>query len=152
MSQWFQAREIAAERLEFVPRTATRAEYLRLWERIDIGLDPFPYNGGTTTCEALWMGTPVVSLAGTTAISRLGLSILNNLGLPELAATSTEDYVRIAAQLAGDPSRREELRATLRTRLQASPMMDARRFARNVETAYRAMWRRWCAETPAPAP
>jgi predicted O-linked N-acetylglucosamine transferase (SPINDLY family) len=148
IGHWFEAQGITPRRLEFVPRTATRAEYLRLWERIDIGLDPFPYNGGTTTCEALWMGTPVVSLAGPSAISRLGLSILNNVGLPELAAASGDDYVHIAAQLAGDIPRRSALRSTLRTRLQNSPLMDARRFARNVEDAYGAMWRRWCAENP----
>ena len=145
LRQWFEARGIAADRLELVSRTATRAEYLELFQRIDVGLDPFPYNGGTTTCEALWMGVPVVSLAGRTAVSRLGLSVLTNAGLPELLAFSEEDYVRIAAQLAKDLPRLAELRATLRSRMLASPLMAAARFARNMETAFRSMWQRWCA-------
>jgi hypothetical protein len=148
LRQWFEAQGIAAHRLDLVPRTATRAEFLELFQRIDIGLDPFPYNGGTTTCEALWMGVPVVSLAGRTAVSRLGLSVLTNAGLPELVAFSEEDYVRIAAQLAHDLPRLAELRATLRPRMQASPLMDAPRFARNMEAAYRTMWQRWCHYIP----
>jgi len=146
LRQWFEAQGIAGHRLELIPRTATRAEYLELFQRIDIGLDPFPYNGGTTTCEALCMGVPVVSLAGRTAVSRLGLSVLTTAGLPELVAHSEEDYVRIAAELAGDLPRLAELRRTLRPRMQASPLMDAPRFARNIEAAYRTMWQRWCTE------
>jgi len=146
LRQWFEAQGIAADRLELVPRTTTRASYLQLFERIDVGLDPFPYNGGTTTCEALWMGVPVVSLAGKTAVSRLGLSVLTNAGLPELVAFSEEEYVKSATQLAHDLPRLTELRATLRPRMQASPLMDAPRFARNVETAYRTMWQTWCAK------
>jgi predicted O-linked N-acetylglucosamine transferase (SPINDLY family) len=141
----FEAWGIAASRLELVARTATRLEYLALHGRIDIGLDPFPYNGGTTTCEALWMGVPVVTLAGRAAVARLGLSVLTTLGLPGMVASSEEEYFHIATQLARDPSRLAELRATLRPRMQASPLMDAPRFARNVESAFRMMWRKWCA-------
>jgi len=144
LRQYFEGQGVSADRLELVPHTATREDYLRLWERIDVGLDPFPYNGGTTTCEALWMGTPVVSLAGQTAVSRLGLSILKNLGLPELVASSEQEYIRIATELAHDAGRRRKMRSTLRDRMQASPLMDAPRFARNVEAAYRTMWREWC--------
>ena len=141
---FFDARGIGTERVEvvgFLPRR----EYLRLYQRIDLGLDPFPCNGMTTTCDALWMGVPVLTLPGEMPVSRAGLSILSSVGLAELAASSAEDYVRIAAELAGDLPRLAELRATLRPRMQASPLMDARRFARNVEAAYRAMWAHWCA-------
>jgi predicted O-linked N-acetylglucosamine transferase (SPINDLY family) len=90
------------------------------------------------------MGVPVVSLAGKTAVGRGGLSILSNIGLPELVADSEERYVRIASGLANDPSRLGNLRSTLRQRMERSPLMDAPRFARNVETSYRQMWRSWC--------
>ena len=108
-----------------------------------MALDPFPYGGGTTTCDALWMGVPVVSLAGQTAVGRGGLSILSNLGLTDLVAHDVRQYVRIAADLANDLPRLGQLRATLRERMQSSPLMDAPRFARGVEAAYRTMWRRW---------
>jgi predicted O-linked N-acetylglucosamine transferase (SPINDLY family) len=91
------------------------------------------------------MGVPVVTLVGPTVVGRAGLSQLKNLGLPELIAYNPEEYVRVAAELAQDLSRLSELRATLRDRMQASPLMDATRFARNIETAYHEMWRRWCA-------
>ncbi len=126
------------------------AKYFGIYRRIDVALDPFPYGGGTTTCDALWMGVPVVSLAGQTAVGRGGLSILSNIGLAELVAEDAEQYVRIAAELAQDLSRLSTLRATLRERMQASPLTDARRFARNVEAAYREMWRRWCIKWPVP--
>jgi len=141
---FFAARRIAKERVELAPHLP-RLEYLKLYHRIDIGLDPFPCNGMTTTCDALWMGVPVLTLPGDTPISRAGLSILTSVGLEELAASSEEDYVRIAADLVTDLPRLADLRATLRHRMLASPLMDAPRFARNVEAAYRSMWQRWCA-------
>jgi predicted O-linked N-acetylglucosamine transferase (SPINDLY family) len=134
---------VAAERLTFADRVS-RAEYSRLYHRIDVALDPFPYGGGTTTCDALWMGVPVVSLAGQTAVGRGGFSILSNVGLADLVAYDPKQYVRIAVELANDLPRLCELRATLRDRMQRSPLMNAPRFARNVEAAYREMWRRWC--------
>jgi predicted O-linked N-acetylglucosamine transferase (SPINDLY family) len=106
-----------------------------------------PYNGITTTCDALWMGVPVMSIVGRTAAGRAGLSQLSTLGLPELVAFSDEDFVTIAAQLAADLPRLGELRRTLRERMISSPLMDGRRFARGVEAAYRSMWRRWCASS-----
>jgi predicted O-linked N-acetylglucosamine transferase (SPINDLY family) len=99
-----------------------------------------------TTCDALWMGVPVVSLAGATAVGRGGLSILSNLGLERLVAYDVEQYVRLAAELGGDLEQLGELRAALRTRMQRSPLTDAPRFARNIEAAFRTMWRRWCGE------
>ena len=120
------------------------AVYFQQYHSIDIALDTFPYGGGTTTCDTLWMGVPVVSLAGKTAVGRAGLSILSNVGLPELVANTPEEYVHLAIRLANDLPRLKDLRSTLRQRMQASPLMDAPRFARNVEAAYRQMWRNWC--------
>ncbi|MEQ1862030.1 MAG: tetratricopeptide repeat protein [Chthoniobacteraceae bacterium] len=134
-------------RMEAVPRLP-RAAYLAMHHQLDIALDTFPYPGHTTSCEALWMGVPVVSLAGPTPISRGGLSILKNAGLPELAARNEEDYVRIAVDLSRDLPRLAALRAGLRAKMSASPLMDAPRFARGIENAYREMWRHWCALAP----
>jgi predicted O-linked N-acetylglucosamine transferase (SPINDLY family) len=106
-------------------------------------LDPFPYGGGTTTCDALWMGVPVISLAGPTSVSRSGLSILSNVGLADLAASDVEQYIRRAVELAHDLPRLAELRAGLRQRMRGSPLMDAPRFARDVEAAYRRLWVAW---------
>jgi predicted O-linked N-acetylglucosamine transferase (SPINDLY family) len=131
------------QRASFVGR-APLAAYLERYHSIDIALDTFPFGGGTTTSDALWMGVPVVSLAGNTAVSRAGSSILSNVGLPELVANTPEEYVRLAVCLANDRPRLKDLHATLRQRMQASPLMDAPRFARNVEAAYRQMWRSWC--------
>jgi predicted O-linked N-acetylglucosamine transferase (SPINDLY family) len=138
----FEREGIAARRLEFVERKPM-LDYLREYGRIDIGLDPFPHGGGTVTCDALWMGVPVVSLIGKTAVGRAGLSILTNAGLPELAAAAPDRYIEIASALAGDPARLANLRSTMRQRMSASPLMDAPRFARSVESAYRQMWRSW---------
>jgi predicted O-linked N-acetylglucosamine transferase (SPINDLY family) len=90
------------------------------------------------------MGVPVVTLAGRPPVSRAGLSQLTNLGLPELVAHTEDEYLSIAASLAADLPRLAELRATLRRRMQASPLMDAPRFARQIERAYREMWKNWC--------
>ena len=121
-----------------------REQYLQLYHDIDIGLDTVPYNGHTTSLDSFWMGVPVVTLVGKTVVGRAGLCQLMNLGLPELIATSPKQYVHIVAELAGDLPRLCDLRATLRERMRASPLMDAPRFARNLETAYRNIWRRWC--------
>ena len=134
---------VARDRVTFVANQP-RPQYLRYYHGIDIGLDTVPYNGHTTSLDSFWMGVPVVTLVGPTVVGRAGLCQLMNLGLPELIASSPEQYVRIAAELAQDLSRLSELRVTLRDRMQASPLMDAPRFARNIEAAYREMWRRWC--------
>jgi predicted O-linked N-acetylglucosamine transferase (SPINDLY family) len=136
---------IAPERVEF-SGTLPPSQYHALYGRIDVALDPFPYGGGATTCDALWMGVPVVSLAGSAAVGRGGVSILNNVGLPELIARDEAQYVRIAAELAEDLPRLEQLRATFRARMQGSRLMDAPRFAGDVEDQYREIWRRWCAK------
>jgi protein O-GlcNAc transferase len=134
---------IVSTRLDFVGR-APRASYLRLYDGIDICLDPLPYNGITTTLDALWMGVPVVSLAGQTAAGRAGLSILSAINLTELAAQTPDQFVKIAADLAVNPARRTEMRSTLRGKLKSSPLMDSPRFASAMEAAYRQMWRQWC--------
>ncbi len=136
----FAGKGISSDRLEFPPRQSW-AEYVQTYGRIDIGLDPFPWGGGITTCDALWMGVPVVSLVGRTAVGRGGASILSNVGVPELIAHTPQEYVQIATNLSKDLPRLAELRRTLRSRMQASPLMDAPRFARNIEAAYRRMWR-----------
>jgi len=133
---------VEASRVEFV-EFRPRREYLELYHRLDIVLDTFPYNGHTTSLEALWMGVPVVSLVGKTPVSRAGLSQLTNLGLPELVAHSESDYVRIAVELAGNLPRLAQLRSTLRDRMENSVLMDAPHFARDVEAAYRSMWEAW---------
>jgi predicted O-linked N-acetylglucosamine transferase (SPINDLY family) len=133
---------VEARRVKFVENRARR-DYLELYHRLDIVLDTFPYNGHTTSLDALWMGVPVVSLAGETPVSRAGLSQLTNLGLPELVARSETEFVNIADRLARDLPRLAQLRATLRGRMQASVLMDAPRFTRQIEQAYRSMWERW---------
>ena len=133
----------AADRFEFFSRL-TLDDYFAQWNQIDIALDPFPYAGGTTTCDALWMGVPVVSLAGQTAVSRAGRSILTTIGLPELVAGSVDAYVRLATALAADRPRLLGLRQTLRPRMESSPLMIAPAFARDVESAFRLMWSHWC--------
>ncbi len=122
-----------------------RGSYLASYRDIDVGLDTVPYNGHTTSLDSYWMGVPVVTLVGPTVVGRAGLSQLTNLGLPELIAAGPAQFVRIAAELAHDLARLSGLRATLRERLRASPLMDAPRFTRNLESAYRTMWRQWCA-------
>jgi protein O-GlcNAc transferase len=131
---------IEPARIEFVGLQPL-ADYFRLYERIDIGLDPFPYNGGMTTCDALWMGVPVVSLAGKLAVGRAGLSILSSVGLPALAVYSAEEYLAVALGLTSDGDRLASLRAGLRPRMQQSPLTQAPRFARHVERVFRAMWK-----------
>jgi predicted O-linked N-acetylglucosamine transferase (SPINDLY family) len=119
-------------------------EYLQLHHRIDIALDAFPFNGHTTVCNALWMGVPSIVRQGTSYASRFGGTALVNLGLEDLIAKSGDEYIEIAARLAGDLDRLAELRRTLRSRMAASPLMDSAGFARIVEKAYRTMWRKWC--------
>ena len=127
-------------RIEFAS-PCTRQAYLGLYHRIDISLDTFPYNGHTTSLDSLWMGVPVVSLCGPLPVTRAGLSQLTHLGLPELVADTAADYLRIAMSLASDIPRLLELRSTLRHRMEQSVLMDAPRFARQIEDAYREMWR-----------
>ncbi len=140
----FRHHGVAQDRLEFIGVQSWEG-FLRHLQRIDIALDPFPYGGGITTCDSLWMGAPVVTLLGNTAVGRGGSSILHNIGLPELVAPSPEQYEETAISLAQDRPRLEELRSSLRRRMTESPLRDAKGFARDMEAAYRTMWREWCA-------
>jgi len=135
---------IGPERLDLHGWIASEIEHLQLYQQMDVALDTFPYHGTTTTCESLYMGIPVVTLAGQAHVSRVGVSLLSNVGLPELIARTPEEYLDIAVKLAGDLPRLAEIRRTLRQRMEASPLMDAKRFASNVEVAYRKMWRTYC--------
>lgn len=144
VARQFAAHGIDAARIEFSGRLPVR-DYLELHNRIDVNLDAFPYTGGTTTCHSLWMGVPVVTMQGDTVVSRGGASLLNAVGLPELVAGSEAQYLDIAERLAGDLQGLALLRDGLRARMAQSPLMDAKRFTANLESAYRDIWRRWCA-------
>jgi predicted O-linked N-acetylglucosamine transferase (SPINDLY family) len=135
---------ITPERLELHGHDRSQKTHLERYRNIDIGLDPFPYNGTTTTCDALWMGVPVVTLAGKVHAGRVGVSQMSNLGLTELIGQTPEEYVAIATRLATDRERLGALRKELRSRMTASPLMDAPRFTTNLEQAYRGMWKDWC--------
>lgn len=133
------------DRLELVGRIPDTAGHLGAYARVDIALDPFPYNGTTTTCEALFMGVPTVTLAGDRHAARVGVSLLTAAGMPELIARSPDEYVELARRLASDPAGLAGLRREIRPRLLGSPLCDGPGYARRLEEAYRAMWRRWCA-------
>ena len=141
----FGAAGIEPSRLTIVPRLALEA-YLRQYDEVDIALDTTPYGGGTTTLEALWMGVPVLTLAGERSAARSAASILGTLGLDDWVAASAQDYVRLALEHASQRARVAELRSSLRRRLRDSPLMDEARFARDMEAVVRAMWRDWCAQ------
>ncbi len=134
---------VARERVGFFVKRPRR-EYLELYQQIDIGLDTLPYNGHTTSLDSFYMGVPVVTLVGRTVVGRAGLSQLMNLGLPELVGRTEGEYVETARELAGDLARLAKLRAGLRGRMEASPLMDGAGFTRGIEGAYRALWREWC--------
>jgi predicted O-linked N-acetylglucosamine transferase (SPINDLY family) len=139
------ANGVAQDRLLFADRTATRFDYLKLFQALDLCLDPFPYPGVTTTCDALWMGVPVITLAGRTSVSRIGLRFVGSVGVTELIAETPEAYVRTATELAHDLPRLAALRCGLRERMSRSPLMHARGLTRHLEDAYRRMWDRYAA-------
>jgi predicted O-linked N-acetylglucosamine transferase (SPINDLY family) len=136
----YAAHGIGSERLLLEDVVPSRAEHLATYGRVDIALDPFPYSGITTSAEALWMGVPVLTLAGERFLSRQGVGLLMNTGLPEWVASSPDDYVARAVSHASDLQGLAKLRASLRERFLVSPVCDARRFARNFELALRGMW------------
>ena len=135
-------------RIELLARIPTKSGHLGAYGRVDIGLDPFPYNGTTTTCEAMWMGVPVITLSGNRHSGRVGASLLTQVGLDELITGTEAAYVEAAAKFARDHERLGELRAGLRGRMQGSSLCDAATFSRDMEAAYRGMWRRWCEGEP----
>jgi predicted O-linked N-acetylglucosamine transferase (SPINDLY family) len=142
----FRSSGIDGERLQLLGRLP-RDRYLEVYQRIDIVLDPFPYNGGVTTCDAFWMGVPVITLSGDTYVSRQGVSLLSNLDLRDWIAETPEDYVALGVRRAQDLEELGRLRSGLRQRMRRSPLCDGKRFTRRLEEAYRLMWRRWCAKS-----
>lgn len=135
---------ISSDRLELMGWNPEGVAHLDLYGEVDIALDPFPYNGTTTTCEALWMGVPVITLRGRRHSARVGASLLTAIGHEELIANSPTEYIDIAVALAADLSRLAQLRLSLRTRMSNSRLVDRVAHARGVESAYREMWARWC--------
>ena len=142
---WLDAEGIGSGRLELHGRLPTD-EFWAAHRRADIALDPFPCNGGATTCETLWLGVPVITLAGENFVGRAGVSLLSNCGLAQLIARSPEEYLALAAGLARDPARLAQLRLALRESLPASPLLDGRAYTQALEAHYREIWRRWCGE------
>jgi predicted O-linked N-acetylglucosamine transferase (SPINDLY family) len=119
------------------------AEYLATYREVDVALDPFPFSGSATTCDALWMGVPVVTCPGETFASRHSLSHLSNVGLTETIAHDLDEYVELAVNLAADLPRLAGLRAGLRQRMSASPLCDGKRFAAHLESILRDVWQQW---------
>jgi protein O-GlcNAc transferase len=140
---------IDSSRTTILPPAPAYADHLGAYAGVDIALDTYPYHGTTTTCEALWMGVPVVTLLGDRHAARVGASLLSAVGLPELIANSEEGFVRIAAGLAADRARLRAWRTpgndSLRSRMAASPLCDARTFSARFQRAVREAWQRWCA-------
>ncbi len=145
--EFFAKEEISFDRVELIGWVSSPAEHMALYHRLDLALDTFPYNGTTTTCEALWMGVPVITLAGRVHAGRVGVSLLSQVGLTEFIATDPDDYAARAVRWANDLEGLAHLRAGLRERMAASPLCDGASFARDVEQAYREMWRKWCAQS-----
>ena len=144
----FAERGIAPERVVLESATpAVPGGYLRYYGDIDLVLDTFPWSGHTTTCEALWMGAPVVALRGGRQSGRMAASVLTAVELTELIAESTDQFEKMAVDLASDLDRLGRLRTTLRKRLRVSPLCDGKLFTHGLEEAYRSMWRAWCAQS-----
>jgi predicted O-linked N-acetylglucosamine transferase (SPINDLY family) len=146
----FERAGLSADRLELSPWAPGYEEHLAAYRHLDIGLDPFPYNGTATTCEAVWMGVPVVTLAGRAHAGRVGVSLLHAVGLSELSAATAEEYVAKAVRLAEDRPRIAALRSGLRQRMAASELCDRVGFGRAITAALRSFWHEWRGN-PAPS-
>jgi protein O-GlcNAc transferase len=138
----FTKNDIEIERISFLDYS--KSNHYLLYHQIDIALDPFPYSGGTTTCDGLWMGVPFVTLAGKVFRSRMGVTIARNVGHSEWIAKDEAEYVQIACALAADVPKLSELRLNLRNEMERSPLMDEVGFTKKLETAYREMWLIYC--------
>jgi len=141
--QHFERCGVSRERVDLVGPSAHQ-EVLPYYSKIDVALDPFPYNGGTTSCEALAMGVPVITLRGDRFVSRVGATIVESAGLPELVAGNVSEYIQRAVDLGQNPALIAEMRAGMRLRLAGSTLCDTYGFTRRLESAYRDIWRRWC--------
>lgn len=146
--QRFASAGLTGDSLELMGRVESTAEHLSLYNRVDIALDTHPYHGTTTTCEAMWMGVPVVTLRGVVHAGRVGVSLLTQVGLDDLIASTPDEYARIAGDLARDPERLARIRGGLRETMRTSPLCDGPGFVRELEQAYRSMWRTWCDQHP----
>src|SRR5262249_17439789 len=145
-----QSRGVAAERLVFAPRTSL-AEHLARHRLADLFLDTVPYNAHTTASEALWVGCPVLTIAGATFASRVAGSLLQTIGLPELVTSSFDECQRLALRLATEPATLSELRARLASQRTTSPLFDGGAFARAIESAFTTMWEIYQSGQPAKA-
>jgi predicted O-linked N-acetylglucosamine transferase (SPINDLY family) len=140
---FFAARGVERGRVEILG-WSPHADALAHYRNIDVALDTFPYSGGLTTCEALWMGVPVVTWPGESFAGRHSLSHLSNAGLTETIAVSVDEYAEIAVALANDRPRLAGLRGRLREQMAASPLCDGPRFAASLQNILRDTWRQWC--------
>ena len=136
---------ISPDRVMLIPWQSGQ-QHLQTYDQVDIALDTYPFNGCVTTLEGLWMGVPVLSLFGEKYISRVALSLMQPLDMSSFCAETPEQYVAKAKALAGNLPGLAQIRASLRARMQAGPLCDARRYACALEKAYRKMWQRWCHE------
>jgi protein O-GlcNAc transferase len=143
----FQGNGIAPERVELRRHLPKAGDHFALYNEIDVALDTDPYNGVTTTCEALWMGVPVVTRRGQIHVSRVASSLLTAIGMTDTIVESEDEYVARAVALAAAPDKLEEMRKSLRPRMAASPLVDAKAFTQKLEAGYRAIWRDYCART-----
>lgn len=146
----FKKHGIDQDRVQLLGRLPTLNEHLALYNNIDIALDTFPYNGTTTTCEVLWMGVPVIALAGQVHAGRVGVSLLSQLDLDDLIGNDQESYLKIAIDLARDTDRLSLFRGSLRGKMENSTLCNGKNFSRDVENAFRAMWRTWCENRQSP--
>ena len=140
LKQKFKDHGISESRLDFYYKTPP-------WDsmrQIDIALDCFPHNSGTTLTEHLYMGNPFITYSNRPSVGKIGASILTTLGHPEWIATSEEEYVDKAVALASDPQKLSTIRQNLRAEMEASPLMDQKGFVRELEETYQAMWKKWC--------
>ena len=136
----FKQEGINEDRIELNGWMPSTQAHLELYKKIDIGLDPFPFNGATTTCESLWMGVPVITLSGNLHVGRVGASILTNVGLTDFIAQDVQGYIDLAVKIGANTSYLEEIRKGLRERMQGASLCDGRSFAIDVESAYQEMW------------
>jgi predicted O-linked N-acetylglucosamine transferase (SPINDLY family) len=140
--QLFTAQGINSERI-ILEGLEDRKSYFSAYHRIDITLDPFPFTGGTTSVESLWMGVPLITLAGDSLVSRQGVGVLMSAGLPDWIADDEEEYLAKTILFASNLNKLAKLRADLRSQVLASPLFDAPRFAQNLENALLEMWNQW---------
>ena len=139
----FERRGVESQRIELRHAVERGCSHLEVYRSIDIALDVFPWCGHTTACESLWMGVPVITLAGERHATRMSASVLTEIGLADWIAETSDEYVAVAKRWAADWDRLASLRAGLRDRMRGSSLLDAGTWVRGLEAAYRDMWRTW---------